>query len=174
MLKLYNGTCIFLGMGITRCNRAEMFTAVRGVAVEMPSRPAERAGPVLPPLSGVMPGKFMMQNVPSIVVAHALDPQPGDVIIDLCCAPGGKTSHVASLVNNKATIVACDKSRTKMVAARTQFEQAGATCITPLTWDSTSCVVRDGSNFKSIDEVSFQLLIRIKVITTVSYAFIFI
>lgn len=159
MLKHYTGTCIFLGMGITRCDRAEMFTAMRGVAVEMSWRQAEHAGPALPPLSGVMPGQFVMQNLPSIVVAHALDPQPGQVIIDLCSAPGGKTSQVASLVGNKATIVACDKSRTKMVAARKQFEELGATCITSLAWDSTACVVRDGSDFKSVEEVSFRMLI---------------
>jgi len=130
-----------------------MFTTSRGVAVEMSCHPAERAGPALPPLSGVMTDKFMMQNLPSIVVARAMDPQPGDVIIDLCSAPGGKTSHLASLVHNDAIVVACDKSRKKMVTARKYFDDLGAACIIPLAWDSTACVVRDGSSFRSVEEV---------------------
>lgn len=154
VLVNYTGRCIFLGIGVTRCSRREMFTKSRGVAVEMSCHPVDRAGPVLLPLSNVMTDKFMMQNLPSIVVAHVLDPQPGEVIIDLCSAPGGKTSHVASLVRNNATIVACDKSRKKMVAARKLFDERGATCITPLVWSSTACVVRDGSNYKSVYEVS--------------------
>ena len=165
MIKNYTGRCIFLGMGVARCNRTEMMTFSKGVAVEMSSNPAERAGPSLPPLSGVMTGKMMMQNLPSAVVAHALDPQPGEVIIDLCAAPGGKTSHIASLVRSKeqqglaastmeTILVACDKSRKKMVAARKFFDEMGATFITPLAWDSCACVVRDGSKYKSVREVS--------------------
>jgi 16S rRNA C967 or C1407 C5-methylase (RsmB/RsmF family) len=96
----------------------------------------------------------MMQNVPSAVVAHALDPQPGEVIIDLCSAPGGKASHVASIVRNKAIVIACDKSRKKMVATRKFFDEMGATCIIPLAWDSTACVVQDGSAYRSVHEVS--------------------
>lgn len=153
LLINYTGQCIFLGLGVARRSRTEMFTNNKGVAVEMSCCPEQRAGPALPPLSGIMSGKFMMQNLPSILVAHVLDPQPGDVIIDLCSAPGGKTSHVASLVKNNATIVACDKSRRKMVSAHKLFEELGATCITPLAWDSTCCVVRDGSERKSVEEV---------------------
>ena len=161
MIKNYTGRCIFLGMGVARCNRIEMMTFSKGVAVEMSSNLAERAGPALPPLSGVMIGKMMMQNLPSAVVAHALDPQPGDVIIDLCAAPGGKTGHVASLVRSKkdgvtmeTIVVACDKSRKKMVAARKFFDEMGASFITPVAWDSCACVVRDGSKYKSVREVS--------------------
>jgi hypothetical protein len=49
---------------------------------------------------------MMLQNLPSILVAHALNPQPGDIILDMCPAPGGKTAYLANLVNNQATIVA--------------------------------------------------------------------
>jgi 16S rRNA C967 or C1407 C5-methylase (RsmB/RsmF family) len=49
---------------------------------------------------------MMLQNLPSILVAHALNPQPRDIILDMCAAPGGKTAHLASLVDNQATIVA--------------------------------------------------------------------
>lgn len=154
LLEKYPGRCVFLGLGRACCSRADMFTLSTGVAVEMSSQPKDRAGSVHPPLHGAMPGKFMLQNLPSAVVAHVLSPQPGDVILDMCSAPGGKTTHVASLVRNDATIVACDRSRRKMVSAREFFRTMGAACITPLALDSTSCVIRDGSDNKEVKEVS--------------------
>jgi len=72
---------------VARCNRPERSARSRGVAVEMSCQSSGRAGPVLPPLSGIMTGKIMMQNLPSIVLAHVLDPQPGEGIIDMCSAP---------------------------------------------------------------------------------------
>ena len=40
------------------------------------------------------------QNLPSIIASRVLSPQPGDVVLDMCAAPGGKTSHIAMLMNN--------------------------------------------------------------------------
>jgi 16S rRNA C967 or C1407 C5-methylase (RsmB/RsmF family) len=69
-----------------------------------------RAGHLCPPMNGILSNKTMLQNLPSILFAHILEAKSMDIIADLCCAPGGKTSHVASLVGNDATIVAMDKS----------------------------------------------------------------
>jgi len=149
----YNGRCVFLGLGKACCSRAEIFKSSKGVAVEMSAKVHERAGPALPPLHGILSGKYMLQNLPSMLVAHALSPCAGDVILDMCSAPGGKTSHAASLVQNNATIIACDKSRRKMVLAREFFSDMGATCITPLALDSTSCVVRNNTNWKSVQDI---------------------
>jgi 16S rRNA C967 or C1407 C5-methylase (RsmB/RsmF family) len=111
----------------------------RGVAVRM--SPTHRAGPALPPLNGVIPTTMaVLQNLPSICVGHALDPQPNDIILDMCAAPGGKTSHLASLTNNQAVIIAADKSRSKMKKARLLFQEMGCTSITPLVVDTTNCV----------------------------------
>lgn len=43
------------------------------------------------------------QNLPSIVVSHILDLSPNDTVLDMCAAPGGKTAHIASLMNNKVS-----------------------------------------------------------------------
>jgi hypothetical protein len=150
LLDNYNTTtidgsacCVFLGMGTTACSRHDFFRCEKGVAVQMSQDPAQRAGPCLPPLYGVLQDKMMLQNLPSIVVGHILDPKPHESILDMCCAPGGKSLHLASLVRNQATIVSCDKSRKKMVAAKDLFRRCGATCITPLALDSTNCVERE-------------------------------
>mmetsp|Transcript_1264 Transcript_1264/g.3143 ORF Transcript_1264/g.3143 Transcript_1264/m.3143 type:complete len:99 (-) Transcript_1264:58-354(-) len=51
------------------------------------------------PLNNILPGRMMLQNFPSVCVAHALDPRPGDVVLDMCAAPRGKTTHAASLID---------------------------------------------------------------------------
>jgi len=53
-------------------------------------------------------GQAFIQNASSFVPALALDPQPGERILDLCAAPGGKTSHIAALTGNAAEIWAND------------------------------------------------------------------
>jgi hypothetical protein len=153
LLENYHGNCVFLGLGTMKCSRCEIFSQSSGIAVSMSLEASERVGPLLPPLSGVLTDKMMLQNLPSILVAHALKPQPGDFILDMCAAPGGKTAHLASLVNNQATIVACDRSRKKMLAAKELFERLGAFCITPLALDSTRCV--NSYEDKSVAEVRY-------------------
>ena len=162
----YHGNCVFLGLGMATCSRSTMFNSQQGLAVEMSPLSetirigrrlfSKRAGPIMPPLNGVLVDKMMLQNLPSALVAHALSPKRKDVIFDMCSAPGGKTAHVASLVSNDALIVAADKSRKKMTLARTFFNNAGATCIHPLSLDSTKCIISDESNYKSVEDILHQ------------------
>jgi len=51
-----------------------------------------------------------------MLVTHALDPQPGETIIDACAAPGGKTTHIAERMRNRGTIVACDVHERKLLS----------------------------------------------------------
>lgn len=53
-------------------------------------------------------GLFQVQDESSMLVAHVVDPKPGELIIDVCSAPGGKTTHMAELMDNKGTIIARD------------------------------------------------------------------
>jgi len=53
-------------------------------------------------------GLFQVQDESSMLASIVLDPKEGELIIDICSAPGGKASHIAQLMNNKGTIVARD------------------------------------------------------------------
>lgn len=51
-------------------------------------------------------GYFHLQALTSCLASHVLSPQPGEVVLDMCSAPGGKTSHMAMIMNNKGLIIA--------------------------------------------------------------------
>ncbi len=59
-------------------------------------------------LSAFREGRFYIQDEAAQLIAHIVDPQAGEDILDLCAAPGGKTTHLAELSRGKATIVATD------------------------------------------------------------------
>ena len=70
--------------------RKALFNKTRGVAVTLLQRAFE-----LPPCNGLLPGKLMLQNLPSIVAAQALSPTRGSRVLDMCAAPGGECTAPA-------------------------------------------------------------------------------
>ncbi|CAI5706157.1 hypothetical protein KXD40_009700 [Peronospora effusa] len=133
----HRGRKLLIARGVTKMARTEIFRAVRGQAVTQ----LVRVCPDAPPMNGVLRGQIYVQNLPCSVVAHALDPQEGDVILDMCAAPGGKTSHVATLMRNKGTLIACDRSKRKALELRTLCEDLQLECVVPLKMDSTHAVL---------------------------------
>ena len=59
-------------------------------------------------------GYFYEQSFPAILTTHVLDPKPGDIVIDMCAAPGGKTSHIVEYTSGKARVLAFDHSKSKI------------------------------------------------------------
>jgi 16S rRNA (cytosine967-C5)-methyltransferase len=59
-------------------------------------------------LPGYAEGDFAVQDHSSLLVSSAVAPQPGMRILDLCAAPGGKTTHLAELMDNRGFVTACD------------------------------------------------------------------
>jgi 16S rRNA (cytosine967-C5)-methyltransferase len=70
-------------------------------------------------LPGYAAGDFAVQDHSSMLVASALGVRPGMHVLDLCAAPGGKTTHLAELMDNRGKITACDidPKRLETVAA---------------------------------------------------------
>jgi 16S rRNA (cytosine967-C5)-methyltransferase len=61
-------------------------------------------------LPGFHEGNFQVQGEASQLVAYLLDPQPGERILDACAAPGGKTTQIAELMDDRGVVVATDIS----------------------------------------------------------------
>ncbi|MDI9644938.1 MAG: methyltransferase domain-containing protein [Candidatus Verstraetearchaeota archaeon] len=55
-------------------------------------------------------GKIQEQSLPAIYTTVVLDPQPGETVIDMCAAPGGKASHIAQLQNDCGRVLAFEHS----------------------------------------------------------------
>lgn len=43
----------------------------------------------------------VLQNFPSMVCVKVLDPKPGEIVLDMCAAPGNKTTHIGTLMNDE-------------------------------------------------------------------------
>ncbi len=67
-------------------------------------------------------GLVFTQDLASAAVAHVLDPEPGSFVIDLCAAPGGKTTHIACLMKGEGRILAVDASDWRLEAMKEKLE----------------------------------------------------
>lgn len=54
-------------------------------------------------------GALIAQSRAAMLVAHALAPQPGERVLDLCAAPGGKSTHLAALMKGEGEVVAVER-----------------------------------------------------------------
>ena len=134
----YQGEALLIGQGTAVVSRTELFTASKGLGI----RVTHRVGPQAPPFNGLLPGIIFPQNLPSLLVGHILSPLPGSSVIDLCACPGGKATHLVSLMHGEGLVVACDRSRKKVKELKALGETMGmSACLSPLVLDSTHAVL---------------------------------
>lgn len=72
-----------------------------------------------------MLGFYYVQGVPSMTVSRVLDPQPRETVVDLAAAPGGKTTHLAQLMNNEGTLFAVEYDRTRIASLEANIRRCG-------------------------------------------------
>lgn len=65
-------------------------------------------------LPGYKEGWWCVQDSSAQLVSYLLAPQPGEVVFDVCAAPGGKTTHIAELMRDEGKIIACDKTESRL------------------------------------------------------------
>jgi 16S rRNA (cytosine967-C5)-methyltransferase len=81
-------------------------------------------------------GLFMPQSRAATAVARVLAPAPGERVLDLCAAPGGKTTHLAALMENRGAIVAVERHPGRAEALRRTAGRMGATIVDVRTADA--------------------------------------
>lgn len=74
-------------------------------------------------------GHFMPQSRAAQAVARVLDPQPGERVLDLCAAPGGKTTHLAALMGGEGAITAVERDARRAARLTETARRMGATIV---------------------------------------------
>ncbi len=78
-------------------------------------------------------GAFEVQDEGSQLLAHLLDPQPGERVVDLCAGGGGKTLHLAALMHNRGHLLASDTSVKRLKGLRPRLKRHGVRMVKTLT-----------------------------------------
>jgi 16S rRNA (cytosine967-C5)-methyltransferase len=126
-----------------RTDRAMLLAALAqaGVAAEPGDHPlAVRLRDTAPvaELPGCAAGWFTVQDESAMRAADALDVRPGDRVLDLCAAPGGKTTYLAEKMGDRGRIVACDVKERRLETVTQLARRLGLTCI-------ETCLLPDGA-----------------------------
>jgi len=88
-----------------------------------------KAHPSLARLGSFRDGWFYVQDPSTLLAPVMLDPGPGDSVLDLCAAPGGKTTFMAQLMENDGKIVATDLDASRLKLIKENCVRLGVTCV---------------------------------------------
>jgi NOL1/NOP2/sun family putative RNA methylase len=70
-------------------------------------------------------GQFYLQDAAAQIPVEVLAPEPGEMILDCCAAPGGKTTQMAALMKNEGVIISFEKNTNRIASLRTNLERCG-------------------------------------------------
>lgn len=93
-------------------------------------------------------GEVYLQSLSSMLPPIILEPKPNTDILDMCAAPGGKTTQIAALTSNEAHITACEMNHIRLERLKYNIEKQGATCIYTMQKDA-----RQIDEFFSFDNI---------------------
>jgi len=81
-------------------------------------------------------GFFYVQDKASCLAAEIANPQAGATVLDVCAAPGAKTTYVAQLMENKGSMYSVDYSKRRMVVWKRETKRMGVKIATPIIVDA--------------------------------------
>lgn len=83
-------------------------------------------------------GYFTIQDESSMLVASVLEPKEGDIVVDVCAAPGGKTGHIAEIMKNKGVVYSRDCHQHKIDLINAMAKRLGLSNIQAKMFDATN------------------------------------
>lgn len=93
-------------------------------------------------------GEIYLQSLSSMLPPIILEPKPNMDILDMCAAPGGKTTELAAISSNEAHITACEMNHVRLERLKYNVEKQGASCVYVMQKDSR--FIDDFFSFDSI------------------------
>ncbi|XP_067142232.1 tRNA (cytosine(72)-C(5))-methyltransferase NSUN6 isoform X2 [Centruroides vittatus] len=155
-VKPFLGRKKFVGNGVLVVNRQQIFCVEKpyGLAIKI-DEPLYNCWS----FKDILPEDLFLQNLPSVLCSHVLAPKPGDYVLDMCAAPGGKTTHIGILMKNKGHVIALDKSSSKIQKVIKNVNLCKLSCVTGFVFDSTKAVdntktAEDGENIRKSESIS--------------------
>lgn len=154
LLKSYaDSNKVYLGNGILRQTRKQLFSKAAknpcGIAVIMTD--------VISRIPQVKEKSLrlhaLLQNLPSIICSLVLNPQPNEQILDMCAAPGNKTTHISLLMKGQGTIIALEKNLSKAMRFK---EKSNDKNIKIFCYDATKAVNERERGSIHTDEPPFE------------------
>ena len=88
-----------------------------------------KSHPPLNRLPSFQQGLFYVQDPSTLLAARELEPQPGESVLDLCAAPGGKLTYVAQLMRNEGRLLAQDTAPERLNLIEQNCARLGVTCV---------------------------------------------
>ena len=82
-------------------------------------------------------GEFYVQDPSTLKAVDVLDPQPGESVLDMCAAPGGKTTYLAQKMQNRGRIIAADLSSSRLALVGENCRRLGVTIVATLACEGT-------------------------------------
>lgn len=102
-------------------------------------------------IPGYSDGLFSIQDEASAFVSLIVDPKPGELILDLCAAPGSKTIHLSELMDNSGQVIAVDKNAKKLELIGLNRLRLGLTNIQVREGDSRRFDLKEGADRVLLD-----------------------
>lgn len=127
---------ISLRVNTLRTSRGELMSTLASAGVEAHAGEIEDAirldsSARVTSLPGFEEGWFVVQDESAMQAARLLNPQPGEMVLDLCAAPGTKTTHLAAMMNNVGTIIAADVQANRLERIAENSRRLGIEIIRP-------------------------------------------
>jgi 16S rRNA (cytosine967-C5)-methyltransferase len=126
-----------------KTSRDEVIKQLHDQGIEASPTPFSPVGlcikdpPALATWGPLQQGWLQVQDEAAQLVSLILAPKPGERILDLCAAPGGKTTHLAELMENKGEIMAVDISPDKLKLVEENYSRLGISIVKAMALDAT-------------------------------------
>jgi 16S rRNA (cytosine967-C5)-methyltransferase len=82
-------------------------------------------------------GEFYVQDPSTLAAVDMLDPQPGESVLDMCAAPGGKTTYIAQKMQNRGRMLAADSMNSRLALVGENCRRLGVQIVSTLACEGT-------------------------------------